>query len=55
MSAKTDEDLDSQYVDVVPFYGDDFCIEKHATTSEMQRLKREAFEVTPTISELYLW
>ena len=52
---KSHEEVDFEYVDAVPFYSDGYFIQKGATTREMERLKRQAFQVTPMISTLFFW
>ena len=47
------KDMDYDYTDSVPFYGNEYFIAKHTWTTEMDRLWKEAFQVTPMISVMY--
>ena len=53
MSTKTHEEIDYDYTDVVPFYGTEYCIPKHARTADIDRLKKEPFEVMPLMFDLF--
>ena len=41
--------MDFDYTEVVPFYGKAYFITKDAWTADMDKLKKEAFQVTPMV------
>ena len=45
MSNQDQLKLDEEYVSVVPSFRDKHIVQKHATTPEMDEIKREPFEV----------
>ena len=54
MSSKfSHQDINYDYTDTVPFFGEEYYITKDARTADMDRLCKEAFQVMPMISVLF--
>ena len=49
----SNQDIDYDYTNTVPFFGEEYYITKDARTADMDLLCKEAFQVTPMISILF--